>query len=53
MQLKPTIQQVVAVMKAFNGIRRKTAIFFLKGGVLVVCTHRKSAPALVIDCNLP
>ena len=50
MQLQPTIQQVVAVIKAFNGIRRKTAIFFVKGGALVVCTHRQSDPALVIDC---
>ena len=54
MQLKPTIQQVVAVMKAFNGMRRKRAISFVKGGALVVvCTHRQSDPALVIDCNLP
>ncbi len=43
MQLKPTIQQVVAVMKAFNRIKRNTAISFVKGGALVaVCTPRQS-----------
>ena len=54
MQLQPTIQLVVAVMKAFNGMRRKRAISFVKAGTLVVvCTHRQSDPALIIDCNLP